>query len=191
MLISWRLLVMRYLANDIYLNFIFVRKNTLNDVKLLKFVDAGIMAWHMDWFGKCSIVYLKRLSAIVSFVVVVHSFSHFRLFATPCTAVHQASLSFTIFLSLLKLMFIKLVMPSNHLILCHPLFLLPLIFPDIKVFSNELALWIRWPNYWSFRFSISPSNEYSGLISFKIDWFDLLVVQGTLKSPVQLHSSKV
>ena len=181
---------MRYLANDIYINFFFIRKNILNDVELLKFVDACIMAWRMDWFGKCSITYLKRLlSAIVSFVV--HSFSRVRLFVTPCTAVQQASLSFTISLSLLKLMFIKLVMPSNHLVLCHPLFLLPLIFPGIRVFSNELALWIRWTKYWSFRFSISPSNAYLGLISFKIDWFDLLVVQRTLKSPVQLHSSKV
>ena len=87
-------------------------------------------------------------------------------------------------------MSIKLVMPSNHLILCHPLFLLPSIFPSIRVFSNGLALRIRWPKYWSFSFSISPSSEYSGLISFKIDWFDLFVVQGTLKSLLQHHSSK-
>ena len=150
--------------------------------------------WPSIWTGSvnallCTWKDYLPLSALL--LLFIHSFSHVRLFATPCTAVHQASLSFTIFLSLLKLMFIKLVMPSNHLILCHPLFLLPLIFPGIRVVSNKLALWIRWPNYWSFRFSISPSNEYSGLISFKIDWFDLLVVQGTLKSPVQLHSSKV
>ena len=91
---------------------------------------------------------------------------------------------------LLKLMSIESVMPSNHLILCHPLLLLPSIFPNIRVFSNELALRIRWPNYWSFSFSISPSNEYSGLISFMIDWLDLLAVQGTLKSLLQHHSSK-
>ena len=94
----------------------------------------------------------------------------------------QASLSFTISQSLLKLMPIESVMPSNHLILCHPLLLLPSIFPSIRVFSNESALHIRWPKYWSFSFSISPSKEYSGLIFFRIDWFDLLVVQGTLKS---------
>ena len=95
---------------------------------------------------------------------------------------HQASLSITISRSLLKLMSIKSVIPSNHLILCHPLHLLPSIFPSIRVFSNELALPIRWPKYWSFSFSISPSSEYLGLISFRMDWLDLLVVQGTLKS---------
>ena len=108
---------------------------------------------------------------------------------TPCFPVaHQASLSFTISRSLLKLMSIKLVMPSNHLILCCPLLFLPSIFPSIKVFSNESALYIRWLKYWSFSFS--PSNEYSGLISFRIDWFDLLAVQGTLKSLLQHHGSK-
>ena len=108
---------------------------------------------------------------------------------TPWIAAHQASLSFITSQNLLKLMSIELVMPSNHLILCHPL-LLPSIFPSIKVFSNESVLCIRWPKYWSFSFSISPSNEYSGLISFRMDWFDLLVVQGTLKSLPQHHSSK-
>ena len=111
-------------------------------------------------------------------------------FATPWTATHQASLSFTISGSLLKLTSIETVMPSNHLILCCPLLLLPSIFPSIRVFSNELALHIRWPKYWSFSFSISPSNKYSGLISFKIDWLDLLAVQGTLKSLLRHHSSK-
>ena len=101
---------------------------------------------------------------------------------TPWATASQASLSFTIFWSLLKLMSIKSVMPSNHLILCHPRLLLPSIFPSIRVFSNESVLRIRWPKYWSFNFSISPSSEYSGLISFRIDWFDLLVVQGTLMS---------
>ena len=105
-------------------------------------------------------------------------------------AQHQASLSFTISQSLFKLMSIKSVMPSNHLILCCPLLLLPLIFPSIRVFSNESVLHNRWPKYWSFSFSISPSNEYSGLISFRIDWFDLFAVQMTLKSLLQHHSSK-
>ena len=107
---------------------------------------------------------------------------------TPWTVARQASLSFTISWSLLKLMPTKSVMPSNHLILCRPLLFLPSIFPSIRVFSNELALRIRWPKYWSF--SISPSNEYSGLISFRMDWLDLLAVQGTLKSLLQHHSSK-
>ena len=107
----------------------------------------------------------------------------------PWTATHQASLAFTISQSLLKLMSIESVMPSNHL-LCHSLLLLSLIFSSIKVFSNELAPYIRWPKYWNFSFSISPSNKYSGLISFTIDWFNLLVVQGTLKSLLQHHSSK-
>ena len=116
----------------------------------------------------------------------VQLLSHVRLFAIPC----QASLSVTNSQSLLKLMSIESVMPSNHLILCRPLLLLPSIFPSIRVFSNESALRIRWPKYWSFSFNISPSNEYSGLISFRIDWLDLLVVQGTLKSLLQHHSSK-
>ena len=108
---------------------------------------------------------------------------------TPWAAACQASLSFIISWSLLRLMSIELMIPSNHLILCHPLLLLPSIFSSIKDFSSELALGITWPKYWSFSFSISPSNEYSGLISFKIDWFDLPVVQGTLKSLLQHHSS--
>ena len=109
---------------------------------------------------------------------------------TPWTTARQASLSITNSRSLLKLMSVESVMPSNHFILCRPLLLLPSIFPSIRVFSNESALRIRWPRYWSFSFSISPSNEYSGLISFRIDWFDLLAVQGTLKSLLQYHSSK-
>ena len=120
----------------------------------------------------------------------VQSFSHVRLFATPWTAACQASLSITNSWSLLKLMSIKLVMPSNHLILCCPLLLLPSTFPSIKVFSKESALPIKWPKYWSFIFSISPSNEYSGLISFRIDYLDLLAIQGTLKSLLQHHNSK-
>ena len=117
--------------------------------------------------------------------------SRIQLFAIPWTAACQASLSFTISWSLLKLMCIESVMPSNHLILCCPLLLLTSIFPNIRVFPNESALCIRWPKYWSFNFGISPSNEYSGLISFGMDWMDLLAVQGTLKSLLQHHSSKV
>ena len=116
--------------------------------------------------------------------------SHLRLFVTPWTAARQASLSITNSLSLLKFMSIKSVMPFNYLILCCPLLLLPSIFPSIRVFSNESVLHIRWPKYWSFSFSISPSNEYSGLISFRMDWLDLLAVQGTLKSLLQNQSSK-
>ena len=123
------------------------------------------------------------------YTTVIQSLSHVQLFATPWTAAHQVSLSFTIFQSLLKLMSIESVMPSNHLILCRPLLLLPSIFPSIRVFSNESAFLIMWPKYWSFSFSISPSNEYSGLISFRMDWLDLLAVQGTLKSRLQHHSS--
>ena len=111
-------------------------------------------------------------------------------FATPWTAACQASLSITSSWSLLKVMSIESVKPSNHLILCHSLLLLPSIFPSITVFSNESALHIRWPKYWSFSFSINPSNEYSGLISFRMDWLDLLAVQGTLKTLLQDHSSK-
>ena len=125
---------------------------------------------------------IQKSQAVHVKAVIVQSFSYIRLFTTPRTAACQALLSFTIFQSLLKLMSIELVMLSNHLILCRPLLLLPSIFPSIRVFSNELALHIRWPEYWSFSFSISPSNEYSGLISFRKDWFDLLTVQGTLKS---------
>ena len=119
------------------------------------------------------------------------SLSHVRLFATPWPAAHQASLSITNSRSSLKLLSIKSVMPSNHLILCRPLLLPPSIFPSIRVFSNESVLRIRWPKYWSLSFSTSPANEYSGLISFRMDWLDLLAVQGTLKSLFQHHSSKV
>ena len=121
--------------------------------------------------------------------ISVQSLSCVWLFATPWTEAHQASLSITNSRSLLKLMSIELVMPSNHPILWGPL-LLPSILPSIRVFSNESVLHIRWPKYWNFSFSISPSNEYSGLISFRIDWFDLLAFQGTLKSLLQHHSSK-
>ena len=127
---------------------------------------------------------------IAKVVVVVQSLNNFQLFVTPWTAVHQASLSFPISRNLLKLMSTGSVMLSNHLILCLPLLLLPFLFPSIRVFSNESALHIRQAKYWRFSFSISPSNEYSGLISFRTDWFDFFAVQGTLKSLLQHHGSK-
>ena len=131
-----------------------------------------------------------KLSWQILFVVVVQLLSPVQLFATSWAAARQAFPSFTISRSLLKLISTESVMPSNHLILCHPLLLLPSVFPSIRVFSVESALHIRWPKYWSFGFSISSSNEYSGLISFKINWFDLLAVQRALKSLLQHHSLK-
>ena len=122
--------------------------------------------------------------------MLVQSLSQVRLFATPWIAARQASLSITNSRNSLKLMSTESVMPSNHLILCRPLLLLPPIPPSIRVFSNESTLHMRWPKYWSFSFSISPSNEHPGLISFRMDWLDLLAVQGTLKSLLQHHSSK-
>ena len=136
-----------------------------------------------EYFSDYSRNYIMHLSVQFSCSVVPDS-------VTPWTAAHQASLSITNSWSLLKLMSIELVTPFNHLILCHPLLLLHSIFPSIRVFSNESALHIRWPKYWSFSFNISPSNEHSGLISFRMDWLDLLAVQGTLKSLLQYHSSK-
>ena len=132
---------------------------------------------------KLIFVYFVRFSS-------VQSLSCVQLFATPWTTACQASLSIINSQSSPKPMSIESVMPSNHLILCCLIFLLPSIFPSIRVFSNESALHIRWPKYYSFSFSISPSNEYLGLISFRMDWLDLLAVQGTLKSPLQHHSSK-
>ena len=132
-------------------------------------------------FRKWSTVYQKKN-------IVVQLLSRVRLFVTPWTAAHQASLSLTISQSLLKPMSIESMMPSNNLILCHPLLLLNSIFPSIRIFANESALCIRWPNHWSF--SISSSNEYSRFIFFRVDWFDLLAVQGTLKSLFQHHSWK-
>ena len=133
-----------------------------------------------------SLTRLKPLIVLSS----VESLSHVQLFATPWPAACQASLSVTNSQSLLKLMSIESVIPSNHFILCCPLLLLPSNFPSIRVFSNESVLHIRWPKYWTFGFSISPSNEYSGLISIRVDWLDLLAVQGTLKSLLQHHTSK-
>ena len=132
------------------------------------------------------LVTLDQNQSVFSFILV-QSLSCVQLFATPWTAARQASLSITNSRSLLKLMSVELVMPSNHL-LSHPLLHVPSIFPRIRVFSSESVLCIRWPKDWSFSFSISPSNEYSGLISFRMDWLDLLAVQGTLKSLLQHHS---
>ena len=126
----------------------------------------------------------------MGYPVVVQSLSCVQLFATSWTAARQTSLSFAISRNLLKLISIESVVPSNHLVLCRPLLLLLSIFPSIRVFSNESALHMRWPKYWSFTFNISPSNEHPGLISFRMDWLDLLAVQGTLKSLLQHHSSK-
>ena len=130
------------------------------------------------------------ISPGVGLPVVVQPLSRVRLFVTPWTATHQASLSLTIFQSLPKFMSMESVTPSNYLILCHPLLLLPSILPSIRVFCNESGLCIRWPKYWSFSVSTSPSNEYSGFNFFKIDWFALLAVQGTLRSFLQPHGSK-
>ena len=137
---------------------------------------------HLSYLCVCVYVWENLSSTLFS---SVQSLSHVWLFPTPWTAARQASLFITNSWSLLKLMSIKSVMPSNHLILCHPL--LPFsIFPSLRVFSNESTLCIKWPKYWSFNFNISPSNEYSGLISFRMDWLDLLVVQGTLSSKVSI-----
>ena len=142
--------------------------------------------------SKSIVLFLQHLLTFchILVVVAVQLLSCVQFFATPWTAARQASLSFTISQSLLKLMSIESMMPSSHLILCCPLLFLPSIFPSIKVVSSELSLCIRHPKYWSFSFSISPSNDYSELISFRLDWLDLFAVQGTLKSLLQHHSSK-
>ena len=142
---------------------------------------------------ECGVIFSSRESSWSrdwTQVSSVQSLSCVQLFATPWIAACQASLSITNSRSSLKLMSIRLVMPSSHLILCHPLLLLPSIFPSIRVFSNKSTLRMRWPKYWSFSFSLSPSNEHPGLICFRMDWLDLLAVQGTLKSLLQHHSSK-
>ena len=137
------------------------------------------------WMDKKAVVHIH-----IGVFSSVQSLSRVRLFATPWIAARQASLSITNSRSSLKLMSVESVMPSSHLILCHPLLLLPPIPPNIRVFSNEATLHMRWPKYWSFSLSISPSNEHPGLISFRMDWLDLLAVQGTLKSLLQHHVSK-
>ena len=145
----------------------------------------------IKYCGRSDPIFFLRFSLVICCIhFVVQSLSGVQLFSTPWTAAHQASLSFTISQSLLKLMSIESVMPSNLLILCRPLLLLPSLFPSIRVFFSESVLRIRWPKDWSFSFSVSPSNEYSGLISFRMDWLDLLAVPGTLKSLLQHYSSK-
>ena len=147
--------------------------------------------WELGRLAQILLLYRNRDSEKRSYSLSsLQSLSCVQLFATPWTAARQASLSITNSQTLLKLMSIRSVMPPNHLILCCPLLLLPSIFPSIRVFSSESVLHIRWPKYWSFSFSISPSNEYSELISFRMDWLGLLAVQGTLKSLLQHHSSK-
>ena len=139
---------------------------------------------------KCSMNFLSSLTTILFLVIVVHSLTCVQFFVTPWTAACQVSLPFTNSQSSPKLMSIESMMPCSHLILCHPLLLLPLIPPSIRVFSNESTVCMRWPKYWSFSFNISPSNEHPGLVSFRMDWLALLAVQGTLKSLLQHHSSK-
>ena len=167
---------------------------------------SSILAWEIPWTEEpggplqaispwghkrvgCDLVTRQQQEGNCALLSSVQLLSRVPLFATPQTAAHQASLS-TSSRSLLKLMSIESVMPSNHLILCRPLLLLPSIFPSIRVFSNESALRIKWPKYWSFSFNISPSSAYPGLIPFRMDWLDLLEIQGTLKSLLQHHSSK-
>ena len=154
---------------------------------LLSFYRSGSMISEIrNWAKSNRLLGIELLAEHL----VVQLLSCVRLLATPWTAARQASLSFTIPWSLLRLMSVESVMPSNHLILCHPLLLLPSTFPSIIVFSSGLALHFKWPKYWSCKFNISLYNKYSGLISFRIDWFDLLAVQGTLNSLLQHHSSK-
>ena len=159
-----------------------------------KFPFSCLTAWLTLFFSaialqkQCWLVLAQQMKEV--HFSSIQLLSHVRLFATPWTAARQASLSITNSWSLLKLMSIESVMPSNHLILSQPLLLLPSIFPSIRVLSNESVLHIRWQKYWSFSLNISPSNEYSGLISFRMDWLDLPAVQGTLKSLFQHHSSK-
>ena len=158
-------------------------------------IDTGVFVWaEKEQHTSLLKHYLEnchRLAmSLLLFLLCCSVTKHVWLFPIPWTAAHQASLSFTISGSLLKLMSIVSVMPSNHLILCHTLLLLPSIFPSIRGFSNESALHIRWPKDWSFSFSISPCNEYSGLVYFGIDWFDFLAVHRTLKSLLQHCSSK-
>ena len=153
-----------------------------NNFSLMPFI-MNLPCWVLDISVVSIFEYILEHSS-------VQSLSRVRLFVTPWITAHQASLSITNSQSLPKLMSIELVMPFSHLILCHPLLLRPLIPPSIRVFSNESTLCMRWPKYWSFSFSISPSNEHPGLISFRRDWLDLLAVQGTLKSLLQHHSSK-
>ena len=166
-----------------------VHYKTLNVQAGPKEASRAKLIWHVFSSLNFFLTFPKYLLSVNCISQSVQSLSHVQFFVTPWTAAHQASLSITNSRSLPKLTSIELVMPSNHLILCCPL-LLPSIFPNIKVFSNESVLHIRWPKYWSFSFNISLSNEYPGLISFRMDWLDFLAVQGTLKSLLQHHGSK-
>ena len=150
----------------------------------------NLIILHLSIKGRALQIFRYPNYSYIYYHMLVQSLSCVRLFATPWTIAYQASLSITNSWSLLKLISIESVMPSNHLILGCPVLLLPWIIPCIRVFSNESVLCIRWPKYWSFSFNISPSDEYSGLISFRMDWLALLAVQGTLKSLLQHHSSK-
>ena len=161
--------------------------NSSESIQALQKADSK-MRLNMQIFNQEECLWEKEQGEIQK--RLVHLLSHVWLFLSPWTAAFQGSLSFIISQSLLKLMSIELVMPSNHLIFCCPFLLLPSIFPSIRVLSNESVLHIRWPKYWTFSCSISPSNECSGLISFRIDWFDLLAVQGSLTSLLQHHSLK-
>ena len=189
--------VSSYIMRQVILYFCFIRiPENVYMVNIWESIKCHIckkikMMGKRNYILKFNNTYIKSLFLAfwISASQSVHSLSHIRLFVTPWTAACQASLSITNSQSLFKLTSIELVMPSNHLILCHPLLLLPSIFPSIRVFSNESVLCIRWPN-WSFSFRISPSNEYSWFISFRMDWLDLLAVQGTLKSLLQYHTSK-
>ena len=150
-------------------------------------VRGNLWGHALKTFGNC---FCSLFVTVVEILSSVQLLSHVQLFAIPWAAAYRASPSITNSRSLLKLMSIESVMPSSHLILCHPLLLPSSIFPSIRVFSNESVLHMRWPKYWSFSFNVSPSNEYSGLISFRVDWLDLFAVQGSLKSLLQHHSSK-
>ena len=166
-----------------------VRRKTFNLLPLSKMLPLSFsLSSFIRWEKSSSISYILKNFLIIR--CSVQSLSRVQLFETPRITAHQASLSINNSRNSLKLMSIELVMPSSHLILCCPLLLLPPIPPSIRVFSNESTLRMRWPKYWSFNFSISPSNERPGLISFRMDWLDLLAVQGTLKSLLQHHSSK-
>ena len=157
---------------------------------MCNYISRNIRMWQRLSY-KMLIAMLLKITKRLETAKIYNSVAQFcPTLCHPWIAAHKAYLSITNSWSLLKLMSMESVMPSNHLILCHPLFLLPSVFPSIRVFSNESALPIRWPKYWSFSFSISPSNEYSGLIAFRMDWLVLLAVQETLKSLLQHHSSK-
>ena len=183
-----------YIASYAYLKTIFsaVLTESCLNIKSLKNIKSKEKCFLLNWsyiFFKSRKQSSKGLLLFSVQFSLVQSLSHVQFFATPWTVAHQASLSITNSQSLLKLMPIESMIPSNHLILCHPLLFLPSIFGSIRVFSNQSDLPIRWPQYWSFNFNISPSNEYLELIFFRMDWLDLLAAQGTVKSLLQHHSS--